>query len=82
MIGWVELLIIALICAFTVGVPIVVIVIVLLVVKRQNKQNQPGVREQLVPCPHCAKLIQVAARTCRFCGADPTSPPPAEAQDP
>ena len=51
-------------------------VIVLLVVKQRNKQHQSGVPGQLVPCPHCAELVQMLANVCRFCGADLGSPDP------
>lgn len=32
------------------------------------KRAAPGAAPALRPCPHCAEMIQPAAKVCRFCG--------------
>ena len=62
--GWMELLILAVLGMFFVGAAVAI----LLIVARGKRASAVPPGKQLQPCPECGQMLSPAAITCPGCG--------------
>ena len=59
--GHLELIILGLLCLFTIGVPVLVVVVL------QLTKGKRATRQSAIPCPHCGMLAE-PTNCCPHCG--------------
>lgn len=67
-IGWMEMLIVGLICVLPVVVGIVVLVVVLINKGKAPPADTTSAPVQYARCPHCESKVSTRASTCTSCG--------------